>query len=100
VKDVVETKRNMRRARRLIKTPCRKNKINRNMGGISPSTRTRCQWKLRISQVLSKLFPIECFVVEDIKARLTGKRRWDASFSLLEVGKSWFYSELEKLGKV
>jgi RRXRR protein len=40
------------------------------------------------------------FVVEDIKARTQGKRRWDQSFSPLEVGKQWFYVELGKLAPV
>jgi hypothetical protein len=39
-------------------------------------------------------------VVEDIKARTTGKKRWDRSFSPLEVGKAWFYEELGKLAAV
>jgi len=100
VKDAVETKRNMRRTRRARKTPCRQNRINRKRGGIPPSTKARWQWKLNIAKVLSRLFPVECFVVEDIKAKTTGKRRWDVSFSPLEVGKKWFYSELRKLGQV
>jgi len=49
---------------------------------------------------LCKIFPITDFVVEDIKAKTTGKRRWDVSFSPLEVGKKWFYTELGNLGKV
>jgi len=63
---------------------------------------------------LSKLFPISCFVVEDIKA--TARKYKDAyaalgqtdghakrhndSFSPLEVGKQWFYEQLAKLGCV
>jgi hypothetical protein len=43
---------------------------------------------------------VNVFVVEDIKARTTGKRRWDRSFSPLEVGKQWFYCELGKLARV
>ena len=39
-------------------------------------------------------------MVEDIKARTQGKRRWDQSFSPLEVGKRWFYVELGKLAPV
>jgi hypothetical protein len=39
-------------------------------------------------------------MVEDIKARTKGKRKWDLSFSPLEVGKKWFYGEIEKLGRV
>ena len=100
VKKAVESKRNMRKTRRFRRTPCRQNRTNRKRGGIPPSTKARWQWKLRIARVLSKLFPVECFVVEDIKAKTTGKRRWDASFSPLEVGKVWFYSELRKFGQV
>ena len=40
------------------------------------------------------------FVVEDIKAKTTGKRAWDKSFSPLEVGKLWFYEQLQKLGSL
>jgi hypothetical protein len=49
---------------------------------------------------LSKVYPITGFVVEDIKAQTKGQRKWDVSFSPLEVGKNWFYCELDKLGKV
>ncbi len=46
------------------------------------------------------MYPITDFVVEDIKARTKGQRRWDRSFSPLEVGKAYFYEELGKLGHV
>jgi hypothetical protein len=46
------------------------------------------------------MYPLIAFVVEDIKAKTLGRRRWDASFSPLEVGKKWFYAELEKLALV
>ncbi len=96
----VETRRNMRRARRFRNTPCRANRENRTRGGIPPSTKARWQWKLRMCNWLKKLYPISCFVVEDIKAKTKGKRRWDSSFSPLEVGKAWFYKELNKLRHV
>ncbi len=91
----------MRRTRRGRKTPCRKPRFNRAKGGLSPSTKARWQWKLRICNWLSRMFPITAFVVEDIAAvTKKGKRRWNKSFSPLEVGKKWFYTELEKLGNV
>jgi hypothetical protein len=75
--------------------------MNRKRGGLSPSTKARWQWKLRICNQLKKVFPIEVFVVEDIKAKtFKNRRKWNQSFSPLEVGKNWFYQELEKLGKV
>ena len=101
VKDAVEIRRNMRKARRSRNTPCRINRQNRKRGGLSPSTKARWQWKLRICNQLKKIFPIEVFVVEDIKAKtFKNKIKWNTSFSPLEVGKNWFYTELEKLGKV
>jgi len=100
VKDAVEVRRNMRRARRFRKTPCRANRKNRARGGIPPSTKARWQWKLRLCRWLSKIFPITVFVVEDIKAVTKGQRRWDRSFSPLQVGKQWFYEELSKLAQV
>jgi hypothetical protein len=100
VKSAVKTRREMRRGRRFRKTPCRANRRNRARGGIPPSTRARWAWKLRICRWLSGLYPISVFVVEDIKARTKGERRWDSSFSPLEVGKRWFYGELGNISPV
>jgi len=100
VSDAVKTRREMRRGRRFRKTPCRANRINRARGALPPSTRARWQWKLRLCLWLAKLYPVSQFVVEDIKARTLGKRRWDKSFSPLEVGKQWFYDELGRIAPV
>lgn len=97
VSDAVKARREMRKGRRFRKTPCRANRHNRARGGIPPSTKARWQWKLRLCRWLSGLYPVAAFVVEDIKARTTGKRRWDTSFSPLQVGKDWFYGQLAKL---
>ncbi len=102
VKDSVKQRRRMRRTRRERTTPCRKPRQNRHQSKkkLPPSTRARWQWKLRLATFLCHIFPVNVFVVEDIKARTTGKRRWDRSFSPLEVGKQWFYRELGKLAPV
>jgi hypothetical protein len=101
VKQAVGTRRQMRRARRYRKTPCRQNRKNRTRGGLPPSTKARWQWKLRICSWLSKLFPITKFVVENIKAKtIKGGKKWNGSFSPLECGKSWFYAQLETLAPV
>ncbi len=92
VKEAVKERRNLRRARRYRNVPCRKPKPNRSIGGIPPSTRARWDWKLRIARFLMTLYPISVIVVEDIKAETRpGRRRWNASFSPLEVRKAWFY---------
>jgi len=90
----------MRRTRRYRKTPCRQPRSNRARGGLPPSTKARWQWKLRLASWLIKLFPVTTFVVEDIQAKTKGQRRWDTSFSPLEVGKQWFYRQLSELGQV
>jgi hypothetical protein len=101
VKDVVETRRIMRRGRRSRNTPCRQNRENRARGTLPPSTKARWQWKLRVACWLLKMFPITNFVVEDVKAKTKKfQRKWNVSFSPLEVGKSWFYDSLRKLGQL
>jgi hypothetical protein len=102
VKKAVKSRREMRRGRRYRNTPHRKCRWNRliNSRRLPPSTKARWQWKLRICWWLEQMFPIEAFVVEDIKAQTKGKRRWDVMFSPLEVGKNWFYQELEKIAPV
>jgi hypothetical protein len=98
VKDTVETRRNARKARRYRKTPCRQPRYNRKRDSfLAPSTKARWQWKLRILNWLKKMFPVTCVTVEDIKAKTTGKRRWDKSFSPLQVGKNWFYGQISNL---
>ena len=103
VKDHVEVRRNMRRARRFRNTPCRQNRKNRliNKQKLPPSTKARWQWKLRVCKWLNKMFPISIFIGEDIKAKTwKNARRWNLSFSLLEVGEQWFYSELRYLANL
>jgi len=100
VKEHVETRRNMRRTRRGRKTHCRQPRANRlaNKEKLAPSTKARWQWKLRIVHWLTKMFPHAAFVVEDIKAlNWKNGRKWNISFSPLEVGKSWFYNQLRQL---
>lgn len=101
VKEAVKTRREMRRGRRFRKTPCRKNRLNRSKGGIPPSTKSRWQSKLRIVNILKKLYPITDFVVEDVKAKtVKNDKGWNKSFSPLQTGKTFFYSELSKFGKL
>jgi len=101
IKDAVETKRNMRRSRRFRKTPCRQNRENRTRGGLPPSTKARWQWKLRIVEQLVKVFPITNIVIEDIKAKTKKfQRKWNQSFSPLEVGKAWFYEQISRFGNL
>lgn len=99
VKETVEVRREMRRGRRFRNTPYRQCRFNRTIGSLNPSTKARWQAKLRILDILAKLYPIKFVVVEDIKAKTwENAKRWNTSFSPLEVGKKWFYQEIEKRG--
>ncbi len=59
VKKQVKTRREMRRSRRYRQTPCRQPRWNRLAHKIRlvPSTKARWQWKLRIANWLSKIYP-------------------------------------------
>ena len=95
----VEKRRELRRGRRSRKCPNRKNRTNRlaNKVRIPAGTRARWDWKLRILDWLSKLYPITHVCVEDIKVRTIARaKKWNQSFSPLEVGKQWFYTEIGK----
>lgn len=101
VKNAVKTRREMRRRRRYRKTPCRQPRWNnlRNKKFLSPSTKARWQAKLRIIDWLSKIIPITDIIIEDIKAKSKkNQRKWNVSFSPLEIGKEWFYSQIEDKG--
>ena len=95
----VAKRRELRRSRRSRKCPNRKNRTNRlaNKQRMPAGTRARWDWKLRILDWLSKLFPVTHVCVEDIKARtIEHAKKWNTSFSPLEVGKKWFYDEIHK----
>jgi hypothetical protein len=99
VKEKVENRRNHRRSRRSRNTPYRKCRFNRDIGvgWIPPSIKTRWQAHLRILDQLRKIIPITDVVIEDIKARaIKGSKKWNTSFSPLEVGKQYFESEIQK----
>lgn len=101
VKESMEVRRNMRHVRRQRKTPCRMRRLNRSHTSLAPSTKARWQAKLRIIDILGKLYPIDCYVIEDTQARSRkGCKKWNRSFSPLEIGKTWFYGELSKLGNL
>ena len=95
----VAKRREKRRSRRSRKCPNRKQKNHNlsNRNRIPAGTRARWHWKLRILDWLTNLYPVTHVCVEDIKAGTKQyQKKWNQSFSPLEVGKEWFYSEIEK----
>jgi|SRR5579859_6198693 len=101
VQQAVATRRMLRRGRRSRRTPHRANRRNRARGGLPPSTRARWGWKLRLAQWLAQIYPVSVFVVEDVAATSKpSQSRWNRAFSPLEVGKRWFYVELQNIAPV
>ena len=100
VKSKVKERSMLRRNRRNRHTPYRKCKFNRSIGNrLPPSVKARWQQHLNIIKWMEKLFKITHVVIEDIKAvSRKGAKKWNRSFSPLEVGKVWFENNVELLG--
>ena len=102
VKNKVETRAMARRSRRQRNTPYRKCRFNRKVTKrIPPSTKSRWIQHLNLIRHFSKIYPINLVAFEDIKAKtIKNARQWNVNFSPLEVGKNWFYNEVEKRYKL
>lgn len=102
IKSKVKNRKIERRARRQRNTPYRKSRFNRAVyKRIPPSTKSR--WIQHLNHIIkfSKIYPITIVSFEDVKAKsIEGLKKWNKNFSPLEVGKNWFYSEVEKLYKL
>jgi hypothetical protein len=104
VKNAVEVRRTMRRARRFRKwrRPERfDNRLNRKQR-IPPSTRSRWEAKARVVAQLQKVLPLTAVVVEDVQAspRKGKGGKWNVAFSPVQVGKEHLYRLLRGMGLV
>src|SRR5947207_897455 len=104
VKEAVETRRTMRRARRFRKWRRPKrfhNRLNRKKR-LPPSTRSRWEAKARMIAQLKSIMPLSDVVVEDVQAETrAGKgRKWNGSFSPVQVGKEHLYRLLREMGLI
>jgi hypothetical protein len=102
VKDAVEKRRTMRRARRYRKWRRPKrldNRLNRKKR-IPHATRSRWEAKARVIIQLKKILPLTDVVVEDVCAETRkGKgSKWNGAFSPIQMGKEHLYKLLEKMG--
>ncbi len=102
VKDAVETRRTMRRARRQRKwrRPKRFDNRHTRKKRLPPSTRSRWEAKARVVLHLQKVLPLTDAVVEDVGAQLRkGKGdKWNQAFSPVQVGKEHLYRLLKERG--
>jgi RRXRR protein len=101
VKKAVETRRALRRARRsrLWRRPCRMQNRLAGQRRLPPSTRSRWEAKARIVRQLLAILPLTEVVIEDVQAatRPGPGRKWNASFSPVQVGKAHLYRMLRAL---
>jgi hypothetical protein len=104
VKEAVEVRRAMRRARRHRKWRRPKRSDNRlsRKNRIPPSTRSRWEAKARVMAHLLHILPITEVVVEDVQAvtRPCKGGKWNGSFSPVQVGKEHLYRLLREMGFV
>jgi RRXRR protein len=102
VKDAVQTRRTMRRARRFRKwrRPKRFDNRLKREPRIPPSTRSRWEAKTRVVAQLLKVLPLTAIVVEDVQAvtRKGKSGKWNGSFSPVQVGKEHLYRLLKEMG--
>jgi hypothetical protein len=102
VKNAVQTRRMLRRARRfrLWRRPCRFHNRQAGKHWIPPSTRSRWEAKARIVRQLATLLPLTDAAVEDVQAmtRPGAGRRWNSAFSPVQVGKEHLYRLLKEQG--
>ena len=97
IQDALETRRNLRRARRFRncrRRPCRNNRrINARF--LPPSVYARFDIRLYILDQLCKIIPVTNVVVEDVKFKTKkGENIRQNRNSAIEVGKNWFYYQI------
>ena len=100
VKDAVEIRRTMRRARRSRKwrRPCRSfNRLTRKKR-IPPSTRSRWEAKARVVKHLHTMLPLTRAVVEEVQATTAKGKTWNMTFSPVQVGKMHLSHLLTNMG--
>lgn len=95
-------RRQMRRERRYRKCrrrPSRFDNRTRKEDWISPSQKSKVDFRLKIVDEHRKLYPITDYAVEDV-AFNHYKKRWGKYFSTVEIGKTMLYERLSSYGKV
>ena len=99
VKEAVETRRTMRRARRFRKWR-RPKRFDNRLGReprIPPSTRSRWEAKARVVAHLKSIMPLTKADVNAV-TRKGQRRKWNAAFSPVQVGKEHLYRLLCEMG--
>lgn len=98
----MDTRRNLRRARRYRKTPRRPARFdNRKRKGywLAPTQRSKVEARLKVVRELCKIFPIRLIITEDVRYNHY-KYRDGRYFSTVEIGKTLTYQEYGRLAEL
>ncbi|RJO63167.1 MAG: hypothetical protein C4542_00450, partial [Dehalococcoidia bacterium] len=98
----METRRNLRRARRHRNTPRRPARFdNRKRKGywLAPTQKSKVECRLKVVRELCKIYPIRLIIAEDVRYNHY-KYRDGKYFSTAEVGKTLTYREYRKLAEL
>lgn len=102
VPEKMETRRNLRRARRFRNTPRRPARFNnrkRNEGWLAPTQKSKVECRLKVVRKLCKIYPIKTIITEDVRFNHARDRN-GRYFSTVEVGKTLTYQEYRKLAEL
>lgn len=98
----METRKDLRRARRYRNTPRRPARFdNRRRKGywLAPTQRSKVETRLKVVRELCKIYPVKLIVTEDV--RYDHYRFRDGKhFSTVEIGKTLTYQEYRKLAEL
>ncbi|WP_027717418.1 RRXRR domain-containing protein [Desulfovirgula thermocuniculi] len=98
----METRRNLRRARRYRKTPRRPARFdNRRRKGywLAPTQRFKVEARLKVVRELCRIYPVQLIVTEDVRFNHARDRN-GKYFSTVEIGKTLTYREYRKLAEL
>jgi len=98
----METRRNLRHARRYRNTPRRPKRFdNRRRNGywLAPTQRSKVETRLKVIRELCKIYPVRLIITEDVRYNHY-KYRDGKYFSTVEIGKTLTYREYRKLAEL
>lgn len=98
----MESRRNLRRARRYRNTPRRSERFdNRKRKGywLAPTQKSKVETRLKVVRELCRIYPVKLIITEDVRYNHY-KFRDGKYFSTVEIGKTLTYQEYRKLAEL
>lgn len=99
VKNNMDLRRELRKARRFRNCPYRKRRNNRGMSNnfLMPSIKARWNWKVRVCRWIKQLFHVKSVIWEEFNGKWNGKKFINALYPQIIRGKIFFNNELKKI---